>query len=249
MKNLFSPNEQLTKKNISISLGSIILFIVTYIVVDPIFGEVIFPAILIPLAISGWFLGWRGGVLTGIFFLSLVRIIESDIIALTYIISALFIIPFAGTVGWIGEKLREAKQIATLLAQERNQLEREIHERKKTEQALLEAKEVAELANRAKSDFLSSMSHELRTPLNGILGYAQILKRSRIINDTDRKGVEIIQSSGEHLLMLINDLLDLAKIEAGKMELLPNEIHLPTFLQNVTNIISSRAEEKTLSSF
>ncbi|MCP4285178.1 MAG: hypothetical protein GY792_12105, partial [Gammaproteobacteria bacterium] len=133
-------------------------------------------------------------------------------------------------------------RIRTTEAQ-RRRLEMQVAERTRE---LKKARDVAQVANRAKSDFLSGMSHELRTPLNGILGYSQILKRSHTMTKSDRKGVAIIQNSGEHLLTLINDLLDLAKIEAGKMELFPDTLHLPTFLENASSIIHSRAEEKDL---
>ncbi|MBE7473521.1 MAG: response regulator [Anaerolineales bacterium] len=109
------------------------------------------------------------------------------------------------------------------------------------------AKEKAEVANRAKSAFLANMSHELRTPLNGILGYADILKRRVGYSGPLVDGLDIIQQSGEHLLTLINDVLDLAKIEAGKLDLNPTPIHLPTFLRQITDIIRARAEAKNLS--
>jgi len=109
----------------------------------------------------------------------------------------------------------------------------------------LEAKkDSANAANQAKSDFLANMSHELRTPLNGILGYAQILGRSKVIPEKERHGVNIIHQCGSHLLTLINDVLDLSKIEARKLELTPKAIHLPSFLQGVVEICRVRSDQK-----
>ncbi|XYH93664.1 AAA family ATPase [Sorangium sp. So ce1128] len=121
----------------------------------------------------------------------------------------------------------------------------DITERKQAE-AERQARKTAEAESRAKTEFLRNMSHELRTPLNAILGYAQILKRSPGLEDRQAAGLDTIQQSGQHLLTLINDLLDLAKIEAGKLELYPEPIHLSTFLAVVADIIRVRAEQKSL---
>lgn len=108
------------------------------------------------------------------------------------------------------------------------------------------AKEIADSANHAKSEFLANMSHELRTPLNGILGYAQILERSKALPDKERQGIRIIHQCGSHLLTLINDILDISKIEARKLELAPQAFHLPSFLQGIVEICYIRAEQKNI---
>lgn len=139
---------------------------------------------------------------------------------------------------WLPEEQSFIRSVSDLIT-----LSLQTVERVKTAEELAKAKDSADRANRAKSEFLANMSHELRTPLNGILGYAQILQRYDLPSEA-QKGIQTIFHSGNHLLTLINDILDLSKIEAQKMELHPHPVHLESFLRGVIEIGRVRAEQK-----
>lgn len=126
-------------------------------------------------------------------------------------------------------------------------LDIDLTKRKETERQLQRAKKLAEDANKAKSSFLTNISHELRTPLNGILGYAQSLKEDPELNLNQFEAVEIIEKSGNHLLALIEDILDLSKIETKKLKLSVQEFNFINFIQGIAGAMKIVAENKGLS--
>ncbi len=144
------------------------------------------------------------------------------------------------------QELTERSRAEAALQLANTQLAERAEELEQHATELAKAKRLSEVANRAKSEFLANMSHELRTPLNGILGYAQILKRNKNLTAEQTEGLNIIAQSGEHLLILINDILDLSRIETGRMDLYLTDFRFSHFLESIAKIIEMRAKEKSI---
>ena len=145
------------------------------------------------------------------------------------------------TYAFFFETVREKNQI--LLSDKNVELQNEISERIRVEEDLKKAKEMAETANQAKSEFLANMSHELRTPLNHILGFTELVvdKNFGDLNATQTEYLDDVLSSSRHLLSLINDILDLSKVEAGKLELQWSEVNLKLLLENSLIMVKEKA--------
>ncbi|MBL9189619.1 MAG: PAS domain S-box protein [Opitutaceae bacterium] len=147
-----------------------------------------------------------------------------------------------GSTCWISESVRVIRDASGTIERFEG-VANDITQRHEAARVLRQAKEAADAASRAKSYFLASVSHELRTPLNGILGYTQILRRDAALTERQREGVRVIHESADHLLALINDVLDLSKIEAGRIDLHPADFDLPEFALGVERAFATRARE------
>ncbi len=153
---------------------------------------------------------------------------------------------FAGYRRRVRAITRRAKALELEVAQRTRSLSERTKELASTNAELIAAKEAAESASRAKSEFLSSMSHELRTPLNAILGYTQILAQQDNLTSRQHQQVDVMHASGEHLLMLISDILDLSRIEARRLELTEAPFRLPQLLEQTVEITKVKADQKNL---
>jgi len=143
----------------------------------------------------------------------------------------------------LGELAKSFNSMAQQLQQSFETLEQRVRER--TAQ-LAVAKDKAEVANQAKSTFLANMSHELRSPLNAILGFSQLMTRSQNLSPEHQENISIISSSGEHLLTLINNVLDLSKIESGRTTLNPKKFDLYRLLNDLEDMFQLKADDKHL---
>jgi signal transduction histidine kinase/DNA-binding NarL/FixJ family response regulator len=151
----------------------------------------------------------------------------------------------SGVVSWLFLLAHESRVVAQQESTRQTQrLIQEIEAHMETDQQLQQAKEQAERANSAKSRYLTGISHELRTPLQSILGYAQLLTRRQDLPPQQHNALQIIKRSGEHLAGLIEGLLDISKIEAGRLDIYRNKVNLPELIQQLVSMFSEQAHEK-----
>jgi signal transduction histidine kinase/CheY-like chemotaxis protein len=216
----------------------------------------------LPAPIVGWLLSRLGRFASLIFvFSSVVALIllliyieaisvdpASREIILRSLWSAFFILLIVmGIVAWLLVLAQESRQVVQEESVRQNMLLlREIEAHKRTDAALQQAKEIAEAANFAKSRYIVGISHELRTPLNAILGYAQLLDRDSVSSSARPSGIRVIRRSAEHLSGLIDGLLDISKIETGRLQLQRDEVHIRSFLDQVVDMFRLQAEAKRL---
>lgn len=161
--------------------------------------------------------------------------------------SSFILLIIAGVLSWIFVLIHDSHRVAQDETQRQTRLlQAEIYAHTETDLKLQKAKEIAEAANQAKNRYLSGISHELRSPLNSLLGYAQLLEKDQQLNEKTRESVTIIRHSGEFLADLIEGLLDISKIEAGKLDIMPSEINFPALLKQMVAMFRLQADEKNI---
>jgi len=193
--------------------------------------------------------GITGILLTLVYSNSIVGIAETDQLMETMLWKVFFILMIvAGVITWLYVLAHESRLVAQDESQRQNRLLRdEIVAHEKTDLELQAAKEKAEAANSAKSRYLSGISHELRSPLNSILGYAQLLENDQTVSEEKRYQLSVIRRSGEHLSDLIEGLLDISKIEAGRLDIHRDQVRIGDLMDQVVYMFQLQAEKKGLS--
>ncbi len=152
----------------------------------------------------------------------------------------------ATPIEWPSSRILEVQTLIGNFRTTSDQLLKKVRDLGHANTELVKAKAEADTANRAKSLFLANISHDLRTPLNGILGYAQILRNEQSLSETDQKSIKIIERSANHLLNLINDILDVAKIETERLQIEQRPVGFRAFLDDIADMMRLQARKKGL---
>jgi signal transduction histidine kinase len=198
------------------------------------------------LAVLGLLTGVIAAILTLVYYHETQQVgVQAQLVATTLWNVFFILLVIAGVAAWLFVLAHESRKMAEEESARQNSLlMREIEAHQKTDQQLQRAKEAAEAANLAKSRFVVGISHELRTPLNAILGYAQLLERDPAIPPHRRNAVAVMRRSAEHLAGLIDWLLDISKIEAGRLELNREEVRTGEFLDQLVDMFRLNASAK-----
>jgi len=171
----------------------------------------------------------------------------ADVVNRTVLIVFFVFAIIAAVVSWFYVLAHDSRVVAEEESSRQNTLLlKEISAHQKTDAALQAAKESAEAANRAKSRYVVGLSHELRTPLNAVLGYAQLLEKDESIPAPRQSAIKVIRRSADHLSGLIDGLLDISKIEAGRLQVYSNEVNFHDFLDQIIDMFAPQAEAKGL---
>ena len=170
---------------------------------------------------------------------------SGDLLAAVLFKVFIFFLLISGVLCWLFVLVEESREVAQEESQRQTRLlTEEIEAHKRTDIALQKAKEAAEAANLAKSRYVVGISHEFRTPLNAILGYAQLIERDPAMPPTRQNAVRTIRRAGEHLAGLVDGLLDIAKIEAGRLELQRDNLNFPELVNQLVDMFRMQAETK-----